>query len=58
MADEPPRFSNWDEASLTPTERRDLILATLELARGYMDLYGRWPTVQDVEEHLTGKRSL
>ena len=55
---EPVRYGNADEAAMEPTERRDLILATLAIARGYLDLWGRWPTVQEIEEHLTGKRQL
>lgn len=55
---EPVRFSNADEAALESTERRDLIHAALTIQRGIYDLWGRWATVQEIEEHLTGKRSL
>lgn len=55
---EPVRFGNADEATMEPTERRDLILATLAIARGYLDLWGRWPSVREIEEHLSGKRQL
>lgn len=51
-------FGNADEAKLEPTERRDLILATLAIQRGIMEMWGRWATVQEIEEHLSGKRTL
>ncbi len=51
-------FSNADEAALVPTERRDLIHATLTLQRQIYDLWGRWATVQEIEALLTGTRSL
>lgn len=50
---EPVRFSNADEAALESTERRDLIHAALTIQRGIYDLWGRWATVQEIEEHLT-----
>jgi hypothetical protein len=49
---------NADEARLSPTERRDLILAVLAFVRGYCDLWGKYPSVQEVEELLAGKRQL
>lgn len=55
---EPPRFSNADEAALESTERREIIHATLTLQRTLHEMWGRWATVQEIEEHLTGKRSL
>jgi hypothetical protein len=58
MPDEPQRIGNAGDAALEPTERRDLIFATLAVARGYLDLWGRFPSTQEVEEYLTGKRSL
>lgn len=51
-------FSNADEAKLTPTERRDLILAVLTMQRIISETWGRWATVQEIEELLTGQRSL
>ena len=56
MTDEPARGSQSAEASLTQTERRDLIKLTLELARWESETYGRFPTVQDVERHIEGQR--
>lgn len=50
--DEPQRFGNASEAGLQPSERRDLILATLAIARGIMDHEGRWVSVQEVERLL------
>lgn len=58
MADAPIAGSNADEAALTPTERRDLILAVLTLQRQYHELWGTWLRVQDVEAFLRGDRSL
>lgn len=58
MASEPVRFSNADEAALEPTERREIIHATLTIQRGIYDMWGRWASVKEIEEHLTGKRSL
>lgn len=55
---EPTRFGNADEAALESTNEREWIHLTLTIARAYLDLWGRWPTVQEVEEHGTGKRSL
>lgn len=52
------RFGNADEAALESTERRDLILATLAIQRSIMDMYGRWASVQEIEEHLSGQRTL
>ena len=50
--DEPPRYGNADEAALEPTERRDLILATLAIQRAFWQMWGRDATVQDVERAL------
>ncbi len=51
-------FSNADEAALEATERRDLIHATLTMQRQIHEMWGRWATVKEIEEFLTGKRSL
>ncbi len=49
MADAVPlRPSNAADAALTPSERRDLIRATLEIAYGHLDLWGEKVTVIDV----------
>lgn len=45
---EPQRPSNAHDAALTPTERTDLIRATLELAYGNLDLWGQKITVTEV----------
>ena len=58
MSEEPERGSNAKEASLEPTERRDLIKLTIEIARWTSETYGRWPTVMEVEAHLEGKRTI
>ena len=47
-----PQPSNASEAALTPSERRDLILATLQLAYGHLELWGRKITVQEVLRNL------
>lgn len=58
MPDEPLRYGNADEAALDETERRQIVHTTLALARAYLDYWARWPTTQEVEEHMDGKRSL
>lgn len=55
---EPVRGSNADEAALGATERRDLIHATLTLQRTILEMWGRFCTVQEIEELLDGRRQL
>lgn len=54
----PEPFGNADEAALEPNERRDLILAVLTIQRAISELWGRWATVQEIEEYLMGQRQL
>ncbi len=54
----PEPYGNADEAGLEETERRQVIHGTLTLQRQIYDLWGRWATVKEIEELLTGKRQL
>jgi len=44
--------SNATDAALTPNERTDIIRATLEIAYGHLDLWGRKVTVIEVLKTL------
>jgi len=51
-------YGNADEIALSETERRQVIHGTLTLQRQIYDLWGRWATVKEIEDLLTGKRAL
>ena len=58
MREEPERGSNSHDASLSPTQQREVIRYTLLLQREYLRLWGREITVSEVEQHLAGTRTL
>lgn len=58
MSADDDRGSPATEASLTPTERRDLILAVLVLQRAISETWGRWATVPEIEAYLNGTKTL